>query len=367
MSSTELETKTDEIFSLQELNSAFHPTLNQINKSLHSNKFSIRNRLLSIYDDYLFVNSVHNLPYFKKYPLTANLRCGEWYVYPINNSCYFKSTDGHFNKWSFNLRRLNPNTLKLIIQNKGIIIVDSTRKGKVFPDSLQRTIPIWCHVLNNIFYILSKQSNHKNIPISLKMSQWITDSEKEQIQELTNNEWIKKVLSSNIINELSQIQKAYSNNNAVLRLEPFWINRLCDCNAIKLEIEQKIQSNNNILPIILLSASRPMHIIEITNKKYIQMINEINKLNFEYIQGAGDDHEHWSKGITPNIFWKNYKLFLKCNSNQSCIQLLQNILNSQKSNELIEFKQKCDEQSGNNNILVNLNELINDYSSANIE
>ena len=30
----------------------------------------------------------------------------------------------------------------------GCIIIDSTRKGKRFPDSMSKTIPMWCCVLN---------------------------------------------------------------------------------------------------------------------------------------------------------------------------------------------------------------------------
>lgn len=36
----------------------------------------------------------------------------------------------------------------LVGQKGGCIIVDSTRKGKRFPDSMSKTIPIWACVLN---------------------------------------------------------------------------------------------------------------------------------------------------------------------------------------------------------------------------
>ena len=39
----------------------FLPSLNSINKRLHEDKFSIYNRLLSIYDDHLFINSIYNI------------------------------------------------------------------------------------------------------------------------------------------------------------------------------------------------------------------------------------------------------------------------------------------------------------------
>lgn len=48
----------------------------------------------------------------------------------------------------------------LVGQKGGCIIVDSTRRGKRFPDSMSKTIPIWTCVLNrSIFNYLNKLSN----------------------------------------------------------------------------------------------------------------------------------------------------------------------------------------------------------------
>ena len=73
--STVIEADTDEkISSLQELNAEYRPTLNEINKQLHFEKFSVRNRLLTIHDDHSFVSSIHSM-HFSEFPLCANLRC----------------------------------------------------------------------------------------------------------------------------------------------------------------------------------------------------------------------------------------------------------------------------------------------------
>ena len=73
---------------------------------------------------------------------------------------YFKSTDGHFGNWGFNLRRPNLHLLPLVhsapnsdsnnatTTARGFILVDSTRAGKRVPDALSKTVPIWCTVLN---------------------------------------------------------------------------------------------------------------------------------------------------------------------------------------------------------------------------
>lgn len=41
-----------------------------------------------------------------------------------------------------------------------------------------------------------------------------------------------------------------------------------------------------------------------------------NVLNDGYIQGAGDDSEGWSRGLTPSLFWQHLSLLLSASFNQ---------------------------------------------------
>ncbi|GAQ80688.1 initiator tRNA phosphoribosyl transferase family protein [Klebsormidium nitens] len=104
------------------------------------------NSLRSIYADSLFVSEIRRL--YPSLPLLANLRCGIWYSPHFDGSCYFKSTDGHTGNWSFSCTRLNIHVAELAARHGGCIIVDATRRGKRYPDSLSKTVPIWCCVLN---------------------------------------------------------------------------------------------------------------------------------------------------------------------------------------------------------------------------
>lgn len=63
------------------------------------------NALRSIYEDSVFVAEIAQL--WPELPLLANLRCGLWYSSRVQDTCYFKSTDGHNNNWSFSTSRLN--------------------------------------------------------------------------------------------------------------------------------------------------------------------------------------------------------------------------------------------------------------------
>ncbi|KAJ7655632.1 initiator tRNA phosphoribosyl transferase-domain-containing protein [Mycena polygramma] len=118
---------------------------------LRKESLDLFNRLHSIAEDVAFVNQVHAA--YPNIPILPNLRCGAWYTDPaIATNCpaYFKSTDGHFSNWSFNLRRPNLHLLPLAAAHggKGIVLVDSTRAGKRVPDALAKTVPIWCAVVN---------------------------------------------------------------------------------------------------------------------------------------------------------------------------------------------------------------------------
>uniref|UniRef100_A0A7N2KWZ3 Rit1 N-terminal domain-containing protein n=1 Tax=Quercus lobata TaxID=97700 RepID=A0A7N2KWZ3_QUELO len=123
-------------------------------RSIKRRENTVYNALRSIYEDSIFVGEISQL--WPDLPLLANLRCGLWYSPKFHSTCYFKSTDGHNNNWSFSTSRLNLHVALLAGQKGGCIIVDSTRRGKRFPDSMSKTIPIWTCVLNRCIH------NHLN-------------------------------------------------------------------------------------------------------------------------------------------------------------------------------------------------------------
>ena len=108
--------------------------LNNVNKVLRHLKRkeqSIFNCMCSVLEDSAFVREISGL--YPSLPVFANLRCGLWYTPSSARTCYFKSTDGHTGQWSFSLVRLNLNLAEEAAQAGGSIIVDATRRGKVFP------------------------------------------------------------------------------------------------------------------------------------------------------------------------------------------------------------------------------------------
>ena len=92
----------------------FSKTLSSLKKS----RLSIRRRLSSILEDWLFVRSLADR---SELPLIANERCGSWYIPPEAKvgSVYFKSTDGHQGQWTFSTRRLNVQLLEIVEASNG--------------------------------------------------------------------------------------------------------------------------------------------------------------------------------------------------------------------------------------------------------
>ncbi|CAD6439917.1 8e9907bd-18a3-46cf-b78b-239872a1a82e [Sclerotinia trifoliorum] len=255
----------------EQANHNFSKTLGEIKRAT----LSIHNRLRSILEDAEFAESVANA-YDR--PLVANERCGSWYIDPNKKggSAYFKSTDGHTGVWKFSSRRLNLHLLEIIGDNDGCIIVDSTRRGKRMPDALSKTIPIWCCVLNRVFFPSNPTAHKLYAP-----PQVVSDSEHAQMTNL-----------------LPQFVQAFQALN--LPIETFRGKLRKPIRPIWVTPESQLSNTDDIFedfhPVICCTVSRRVAGGEVSEGGYIQ--------------GAGDDTENWAHGLTPNIFWTNqHQLF----------------------------------------------------------
>ncbi|XP_027176394.1 tRNA A64-2'-O-ribosylphosphate transferase-like isoform X1 [Coffea eugenioides] len=254
---------------------------------------TLYNALRSIYEDSIFVGEISQI--WPELPLLANLRCGLWYSSNFQSTCYFKSTDGHTNNWSFNTSRLNLHVALLSGQKGGCMIVDSTRKGKRFPDSMSKTIPIWTCVLNRAIF------NYRNRSVgggsgspqdrvssdwdwSLHLPLWVSETEKLLIEDRLEG-WTAELEASgaDIASLALSLEKP---------LRPLWISHKT---VIWLN-EVPEYDSWDFTPIMLVSASSP-------SGAYQQKTT--SEFSWNYIPGAGDDEESWARGLSPNLFWKH--------------------------------------------------------------
>lgn len=259
--------------------------LEELKKSLHSNNLSSRNRVLSIVKDSNYVNNVKE-KYYPEIPIIPNDRCGRWYVDPKYyeqelTPSYFKSTDGHTNNWSFSTRRLNLHLLSQVRERNGIIIVDSTRRGKKIPDSFSKTVPIWISIINKFLF-----PNVSFDDLLFTPEETVSEYEHSRILRLLPDFYQSFVKFQDLIKGRILANVEMSEKRKMLK--PFWIYPGCKEYPI-------FDGCEEYLPIILLSASEQSQDGE--NKMY----------GYTYVQGAGDDHELWSRGLNPQIFWSKYQ------------------------------------------------------------
>ncbi|CCE90129.1 tRNA A64-2'-O-ribosylphosphate transferase TDEL_0A07970 [Torulaspora delbrueckii] len=278
---------------VDQMDNNFIDSLRCINKDIKKEYKSLRNRLQSILLDYTFL-CTEVLPCFPEYPLVPNERCGLWYCNPkdFTQTSYFKSTDGHTNQWDFSSRRLNFHIIPTIAKSNGIIIVDSTRRGKKVPDALSKTIPIWCAVLNHL--MLESQGGSVKQETLYVPPETVSESEfysiKSRIPEL-----VEKLKSLEVING-KELHKQLGGK----LLRPFWIypgssilQSTTDIFTGEVTSDKWIPVDNSIIPIILCTVS------------YQAQDGVDKRRGFTYVQGAADDHELWSHGLNAKIFWSN--------------------------------------------------------------
>ncbi|KAG6105020.1 hypothetical protein E4U31_001649 [Claviceps sp. LM219 group G6] len=322
------------------------PSLSSLLSSLKRSTLSIHNRLTSIYSDAQFVLRAASSPSLrgrasKPRPLVANQRCGSWYVPPgktPQRACaYFKSTDGHERAWKCSTRRLNMHLVDMIEEHDGIIIVDSTRRGKRMPDALSTTIPIWCTVLNNLLLPSHPLSSQLFLPPHLMASthaqimalipgfvQALQDLKLEALPVLTKPLrpfWVTQEssilppeddvcslccsshwpLSSCSCSEpISPSSSSSSSNDNKNDIDDTKDSPQQKAQEQEQEEEEEEEGEGTIFqdyrPIICLAASRRILTSEIDSQGYIQ--------------GAADDTENWAHGLTPDLFWAHSERLL---------------------------------------------------------
>ncbi|KDR76419.1 hypothetical protein GALMADRAFT_140055 [Galerina marginata CBS 339.88] len=252
---------------------------------LRKETLDIYNRLHSIQEDVAFVNQVHKA--YPNTPLLPNLRCGSWYTDPeiaTDTPAYFKSTDGHFNNWSFNLRRSNLHLLPLIAEHR-----------KRIPDALSKTVPIWCAVINRAILIRHPSIIEKEGQITWNTALYTPPSavsmqEHSQIEQRLHG-WAESLAAS-----------SFSLPILSSPLRPLWIT---PTNTTFPTIPISQSGRQVFFPIVCVSAS-----------KQIEQGVERRSSGFSYIQGSGDDHELWGMGLTPEMFWTHRDQLLKTERTQ---------------------------------------------------
>uniref|UniRef100_A0A060T9W6 ARAD1D22264p n=1 Tax=Blastobotrys adeninivorans TaxID=409370 RepID=A0A060T9W6_BLAAD len=261
----------------------------EISKSIRKESRSVKNRINSIVSDANYVKQVaesYNLP------LVANERCGRWYINPrdVSESVYFKSTDGHTSQWSFSLRRLNTHLLPLLGKSNGVVIVDSTRRGKRMPDALAKTVPIWCAVMNGALY-----GTHYGTLYTPRNA--VSESEHSQM-EARLPQWIEQLKSMPL--DFDKMKNELRSKP----IRPIWV-------TPDGYLPDEPPAFSDFIPVVLCTASR--------------MVQDgtDHRQGYTYVQGAADDHELWAKDLNPDLLWSNVEVLTRLGqSDEQILQLI---------------------------------------------
>ncbi|KAJ8908852.1 hypothetical protein NDN08_005556 [Rhodosorus marinus] len=244
----------------------------EVLSALHRWAVQPYHRLRSIELD---VRSVFEIAEAVEAPVIANLRCGLWYVPPRYRAgvSHFKSGDGHYGQWSFSMRRLNVHLLQILASKWKALVVDATRTGKRFPDSLSKTLPIWTCVVNRAVLGFTDEP--------LVLPPWIPKQEQVRIEGMIP-EWVRRCRSALGQMNLPKPEK---------KLGIIWLRP----ESTILES----YSHVDFCPIFALSASR-----------VVEEGTRADMNGFHYIPGAGDDEESWALGLGADSFHENVQAIL---------------------------------------------------------
>lgn len=147
------------------------------------------------------------------------------------------------------------------------------------PDALSKTVPIWCAVWNRVLFPEVLEAHTLHTP-----PQCVSPSEHAQIERKLDG-FVCKIKELEL--DLTELRKKITKP-----MRPMWITRgssfLEECPVFE-----------GFHSVILCTASRRVRGTEMSEAGYIQ--------------GAGDDSEGWSHGLTANIFWKHKDILISTN------------------------------------------------------
>ncbi|KAI0219071.1 tRNA A64-2'-O-ribosylphosphate transferase [Massospora cicadina] len=327
---------------------------------------SLRNRLLSIlYDAEFLTELVEAL--FTRFPCLANQRCGGWYVpyKPITPSkpqlrwparfawSWFANGTGTVQEssgtaaeppyasdpqpwWRVGGHRvlglvLGGYTLTPVYR---VVVIDSTQRGKTVPDAYSRTIPIYCATLNRAIKAFLGLEGGLLVSHPARASEWDTElhtppklvgpSERRVIGARIPT-FVRKLLDSGV--DMRRVCEL-----VVKPLRPVWVTpqsklhrgfsdwpRLQHGSPSQRGVSEferppcggGFLDGVGFLPIVCVAVSDPT-----------KDAGAGRSLSFTYVQGAGDDEEGWSKGLTCVQFWDNLDRILGSLDSEEALESL---------------------------------------------
>ena len=272
--------------------------------ALSAHQRQLHHRFKSLALDCAFVERVRAaLP---QWPVVGNLRAGAWYVRSTDALARFKSVDGHAATWTFVPSRANLDFAAKAMASNGAILVDASRAGKASPDSFNRTVPLWCCVMNLVF--ASQGPRGAN---DIVLPPWAMRGEAERFTAAQLDQWADAVRALVRASQLSF-------NPRGRRFKPFFV--LNDCAPYGYSPFAALDDAiaDDVVPIVCVSASAAVTAAE--HREFF---------SFAYVPGAGDDEENWAQALTPALFSEHCQRLCACDDNAAAEAVVAELVASQ--------------------------------------
>lgn len=157
------------------------------------------------------------------------------------------------------------------------------------PDSLSKTVPVWCCVLNRALFPELTESHGLYVPPTI-----VSDSEKSQM--------LSRV--PGFVDSLRQLNLDLAGLRAQISkpVRPTWVTQETDLGHYYDRDGEGEDDGGRIIfesfrPVVCCTSSRRITDGEMSGHS-------------GYVQGAGDDTENWALGLTPPVFWDNTEQLL---------------------------------------------------------
>jgi tRNA A64-2'-O-ribosylphosphate transferase len=146
------------------------------------------------------------------------------------------------------------------------------------PDALSKTVGIWIVVLNRLLFPDRTDSHELMTP-----NEVVSDSEHAQMEERLDR-FVEEArgLDLNLDELRGKVKKP---------MRPYWVTPATSLDSLS----EPTEDDTFATVVLCVASSRPS--VEVRD-------------NLNYVQGAADDHEAWSCGLTAPVFWKNRESLL---------------------------------------------------------
>lgn len=303
-------------------------------RALHRREHSLRSRLLSIEADalaclHLFAALNRGRPV--PLPLFANARAGWWYVPPstASGTASFKSADGHFGQWSVSLRRPNLAFFRSAAESRGVALVDATRAGKRVPDALSKTVPLWCAAMSLIAGLIhcpvgcSGDACEVCADLALSTPPGVPASERAQMVSLLPaavDAWSPA---------RSRVRSIAEDSHLDVPLRPLWTSPGRSLWPDGVPGADAL----GFVPVVCISASVPLTDSERRDRpgrsegeRVAGVEFPVRRVGYCFVQGAGDDEEAWSRGLSAGMFWERREEILEAEDEMGVEDIVKDVV-----------------------------------------